>query len=70
MREIVRFGVKVATSPQGLTAVDFEEIEELGVSRSELTELIAVSAMAVSYNIIADATRVEVDDEFNQILGA
>jgi uncharacterized peroxidase-related enzyme len=67
VRDIVRFGVKCARDPQGLTAADFEVLRGHGLRQSEIVELIAMSALAVYANILADATGVEDDEMFGQL---
>ena len=65
-RAIVRFGVKCARDPQGLTKEDFESLRSHGLRQSEIVELISMSALAVYANILADATGVEADEMFGQ----
>lgn len=63
-RDIIQFAVKCARSPQSLDDADFERLKAHGLSDSELTELIAMSALAVYANTLADALQVEPDSMF------
>ena len=66
-RAIIRFGLKCARDPQSLTAEDFGTLRALGLTESEIMELISMSALAVYANIVADATKVENDAMFSQL---
>lgn len=65
-RAIILFGLKCAADPQALTEGDFDELRAHGLATSEVTEVIAMSALAVYINIIADATGVATDEMFSQ----
>ena len=56
VRDIVVFGLKCARNPQGLTEADFEGLRRHGLAQSEIMEVIAMAALAVYANTIADAT--------------
>ena len=64
VRDIIRFGLKCAGDPQSLTERDFEELRHHGLGTSEIMELIAMSALAVYANTIADATGMASDEMF------
>ncbi|EKU81766.1 hypothetical protein HMPREF9710_02958 [Massilia timonae CCUG 45783] len=66
-RAIIRFGLKCARDPQSLTSEDFSNLRGLGLTESEIMELISMSALAVYANIVADATKVENDEMFSQL---
>ena len=66
-RAIIRFGLKCARDPQSLTFEDFSTLRGLGLTESEIMELISMSALAVYANIVADATKVENDEMFSQL---
>jgi uncharacterized peroxidase-related enzyme len=66
VREIIKFGVKCARDPQSLSAEDFAGLKEHGVRQAEIMELIAMAALAVYANILADATGMEADEMFSQ----
>jgi uncharacterized peroxidase-related enzyme len=67
VRDIVKFGVKCARDPQSLSADDFQGLRAHGLRQSEIVELIAMSALAVYANILADATGMEADEMFGQL---
>jgi len=67
LRAMIRFGLKCARDPQGLTADDYGSLHELGFTQSETMEIIAMSAFAVYANIIADATAMEPDTMFDTL---
>ncbi|HYQ18610.1 MAG TPA: hypothetical protein VEQ58_22695, partial [Polyangiaceae bacterium] len=66
VRDIILFGLKCASSPQVLSDADFERLRGHGLSASEITEIISMSALAVYANVIADATGMEPDSMFSQ----
>jgi hypothetical protein len=66
LRALVLFSIKCAREPQSLTAAGYAELARHGLQRSEIVELIAMSALAVYANIIADATGVDPDAMFDQ----
>jgi uncharacterized peroxidase-related enzyme len=63
-RDIVKFAVTCARSPQALDDADFDRMRAHGLSDAELTELIAMAGLAVYANTLADATQVEPDSMF------
>ena len=63
-QDIIRFAVKCAQAPQQLADSEFELLRGHGLGDGEILELIAMSALAVYANTIADATQVEVDAMF------
>ena len=67
LRDIILFGLKCSRNPQGLTEEDFERLRSHRLKQSEIVELIAMSALAVYANIIADATAMPSDELFNTI---
>ena len=66
LRDMIRFAVKCSRTPQGLTEEDFGELRQHGLKTSEIVELVAMSALAVYANIIADATAMEADRMFSE----
>ncbi|HEY1800483.1 MAG TPA: carboxymuconolactone decarboxylase family protein [Terriglobales bacterium] len=62
LRDSLLFAMKSASDPQSLTEADFDSLSKHGLTKSEIVELISVSALAVYLNILADATAVEPDD--------
>jgi alkylhydroperoxidase family enzyme len=67
VRDILHFAVKCSRNPQSLTDEDYETLRQHGLKQSEIVELIAMSALAVYANIIADATAMEADEMFSTI---
>jgi uncharacterized peroxidase-related enzyme len=65
-RDVIRFAVKCAQTPQELAPEDFAMLRGHGLTTSEIVEVVGMSALAVYANIIADATGVENDDMFSQ----
>ena len=67
LRDIIQFALKCSRNPQSLTESDYEKLRQQGLKQSEIVELIAMSALAVYANIIADATGMEPDEMFEKI---
>ena len=66
-RVVLLFAVKCARSPQSLMEDDFASLRRNGFSAGEITELIAMSGLAVYANILADALGVEPDTLFGAL---
>lgn len=67
-RDIVRFAIKVAVDPKRLEDSDYATVRRHGVSDAELTEIVSMAALTVYANTIAEALKIEVDREFQDIL--
>jgi alkylhydroperoxidase family enzyme len=67
LRDMIRFSLKCSRNPQGLTDRDYATLRERGLSQPEILEIIAMSALAVYANILADATAMESDGMFNTL---
>lgn len=63
-RDIINFAVKCARTPQELDEDDYNKMRAHGLGDAELMELIAMSALAVYANTMADAMEVEPDSMF------
>jgi uncharacterized peroxidase-related enzyme len=63
-RDLLKFAVKCARDPQSVGEADFATLRNHGLSQPEIVEAIAMSALAVYANTIADATGVETDQMF------
>ena len=63
LRDMVQFSVKCGRDPKSLEQGDYD-VTRHGLSQSEIVELIAMSALAVYANIMADATAMEPDGMF------
>jgi uncharacterized peroxidase-related enzyme len=66
VRDTILFTLKCSKNPQSLTEDDYDKLREFGFKQSEIVELIAMSALAVYANIIADATAMEPDKMFDE----
>ncbi len=66
VQAIVNFGVKAAMSSVDLTRDDFEKLRDMGISDSEIVEIVALAGMGTYLNIIANALKVEVDPMIKQ----
>jgi len=64
---MILFALKCSRDPQSLAETDFANLRQHGLSQSEILELIAMSALAVYANIIADATAMDDDEMFDKI---
>ena len=67
LRDMTLFAVKCSRDPQRLSAADFDTLRRHGLDQAEIVEIIAMSALAVYANIIADATAMEPDGMFDDI---
>jgi uncharacterized peroxidase-related enzyme len=70
VQAIVAFGVKAAMSSGDLTEADFDKLRDMGISDSEIVEIVALAGLGVYLNIVADALKIEVDDMIKQGLTA
>lgn len=64
----IDFAVKLAKDSHSSSENDFQALNELGFDNEEVMEIIAMSGMAVFYNHLANATKINIDDGFNEIL--
>jgi uncharacterized peroxidase-related enzyme len=67
LRDMILFAIKCSRDPQGLEAADFDNLRQHGLNQSQIVEIIAMSALAVYANIIADATAMDDDEMFAEI---
>ena len=67
LRDMILFALKCSSNPQSLAEGDFEQLRGHGLKQSEIVEMIAMSALAVYANIIADATAMSADEMFDKI---
>jgi uncharacterized peroxidase-related enzyme len=63
-RDLLTFAVKCARNPQSIDEADYAMLRGHGLSQAEILEAVAMSALAVYANIMADATGVEDDKMF------
>ena len=57
VREIIKFAVKCALDPQGLTEADYDRVRDQGVSDEELMEVIGWAAIAIFNDTASDALK-------------
>jgi hypothetical protein len=67
LRDMILFAVKCSRDPRSLVETDFANLRQHGLKDSEILEVIALSALAVYANIMADATAMDDDEMFNKI---
>jgi uncharacterized peroxidase-related enzyme len=63
-RDVIAFAVKAALTPSQVTAGDFDKLRGHGLDHEQLMEIVAMAAMAVFHNIIADTTGIAVDEAY------
>jgi alkylhydroperoxidase family enzyme len=66
-QELIKFAVRCAIDPQGLTEADYERVREQGLSEEELVEVIGWAALAMYNDTLADAMKL-VDPENQPVL--
>jgi uncharacterized peroxidase-related enzyme len=67
LRDMILFAVKCSRNPQSLAEFDFASLRRHGLAEPEIMEVIAMSALAVYANIIADATAMDDDEMFGTL---
>jgi uncharacterized peroxidase-related enzyme len=68
-QEIIKFAVRCALDPQGLTEADYNRVRDQGLSEEELVEIIGWAAIAMYNDTVADAMKLG-DPEKQQVLEA
>ncbi len=69
-QDVVRFATKVATSPLDIGDEDYQVLREHGMSEAEIMEIISMASLATYATTMADALKVDVDEDFNMILAS
>ncbi len=64
----IDFAVRLAKDSHASSKQDFGALKEHGFDEEEIMEIIAMSGMAVFYNHLANATKINIDNGFSQIL--
>lgn len=64
----IDYAVKLAKDSHSGSQEDFDNLVTLGYSQEEIMEIIAMSGMAVFYNHLANATKINIDSGFKKIL--
>ena len=62
--------VAVASEPTSLADKDYEIVKQHGVSDAELMEIIAMASLATYATMIADTLKIDIDEEFLEMLGS
>ena len=65
IHSILKFALQCSREPQGLTDAHFDSLRQHGLGEPEIMEIIAMSALAVYANTIADATQLDHDEMFS-----
>lgn len=60
-KAVIRFGLLAATQPDRLTPAHYQELTDLGLSLSEIYEIIATSNLFTAVNQYTDAIGLEID---------
>lgn len=60
----IDFAVKLAKDSHASSEQDFQNLRERGFDDEEIMEIIAMSGMAVFYNHLANATKINIDEGF------
>ena len=69
VRVIIEFAVKVAHDRQNLVAEDYDKVRAQGISDAELIEIILIAAIGIFNDTVADALKIEVDEQVVEALG-
>jgi alkylhydroperoxidase family enzyme len=69
VRVIIEFALKVALDRLNLVAEDYDKVRAQGISDAELVEIILIAAIGIFNDTVADALKIEVDDEVIKELG-
>jgi len=64
----IDFAVRLAKDSHASDEQDFHNLRELGFDDEEIMEIIAMSGMAVFYNHLANATKINIDEGFTQMI--
>lgn len=70
VQAIVAFGIKAAMSSNDLTEADYNNVRDMGISDSEIVEIVALAGAGVYLNIVADALKIDVDEMIQQGLAS
>lgn len=70
VQAIVAFGVKSAMSPNDMTAADYDKLRNMGISESEIVEIVALAGAGVYLNVVADSLKIDVDEMIQQGLAS
>ncbi|MBK9125075.1 MAG: hypothetical protein IPM16_18410 [Chloroflexi bacterium] len=68
VRAIVEFGLRVAKEPKSLVFDDYERLRQLGISNDEIIQIALVAARATFNDLLADALKLQVEEEVVEAL--
>jgi alkylhydroperoxidase family enzyme len=68
LRAIIQFALRCAFDAQGLTAADYQQVREEGVSDDELAQIIFLAALANFNDTLADSLKIEVEPDVLEAL--
>ncbi len=60
-KQAILFGLRVATQPQNVTHEDYARLQTLGLSETELFEIVATANLFTGVNQYTDAIALEID---------
>lgn len=69
LRAIIKFAVKASQNAQDLSPEDYDKLRAFGISNDEILQIRFVAALAVFSDIVADALKIEVDEDVIESLG-
>jgi len=69
VRVIIEFALKVAHDRQNLVAEDYAKVRAQGISEEELVEVILIAALGIFNDTMADALKIDIDNEVVEALG-
>ena len=70
VQAIVAFAVSAAKAPKSLTNDDYDKLRDMGVSESEIVEIVTLAALGGYLDSISDALKIDVDEMIAQGLAA
>ncbi len=69
VRVIIEFAVKSSKYPQTVVVQDFQSRRDMGITDDEILQIANVASIAVYLDTMADTFKVEVDQEYKNVLG-
>lgn len=68
IRTIIEFALKAAKHPELISAEDYQGLRNMGISNDEIVQIIFIAGMGVFSDILADATKITVDQDIADAL--
>ncbi len=69
LRTIMEFAVQMTYDPKSVTTEDYDRLREHGISDSEIIEIVMITALGRMGDALADALKIEVDEQAKETLG-